>query len=171
VGANVGEAQMEPEESCGARDERLSAYVDDQLGHSERTRIDAHLASCGRCRQEVERFGRLTALLREADAEALAALPEVSLWDSISEDIAALRRGGVVTRLARGWREWAPSWARPIWVPLAVAAALTITLALPFLRGGGELQADEAIVESVDEGEVMVIKQGKSSTIIWVFDD
>ncbi len=167
----MGEGQMESLKSCEARDERLSAFVDGQLGQKERVGLEAHLDGCERCRQVVARFGQLSALLREADAEALAALPEVSLWEPVSAGISSTQRGDILGLLARSWKNLAPAWARPVWVPLAIGAALALTLALPFVKGGGELQADEAIVESVDEGEVMVIKQGKSSTIIWVFDD
>ncbi|MDP3940238.1 MAG: zf-HC2 domain-containing protein [Deltaproteobacteria bacterium] len=162
---------MESPETCEARDERLSVFVDGQLGQRERVGIEAHLDGCERCRQEVARFGRLSALLREADAEALAALPEVSLWEPISAEITSGPRGGILGVIAKSWENLAPVWARPVWVPLAIGAALALILALPLIKGGGELQADEAIVESVDEGEVMVIKQGNSSTIIWVFDD
>lgn len=161
---------MEAEVSCTSRDETLSAYVDGELGQRERLRVEAHLDSCARCRQEAARFSQLAALVREAGEEEIAALPEVSLWPGIAGEVGD-GRGVPGGGLLRAWRNRAPVWARPAWVPVAIAAALVITLALPFVRSGDDLQADEAIVESVDEGDVMVLRQGKNSIMIWVFDE
>jgi len=162
---------MEPMTDCHDRDMALSAYVDGELGRAEKLRVEGHLASCPRCRAEVARFERLSAMVREADAEETAGHPMPTLWPSISRAI-----DQEVPRAARDsrswadrWRAWAPVWARPIWVPLAVAAVLALTIALPFVRQVANLQADDAIVESVDQGEVMVFP-GKKSTIIIVRD-
>ena len=46
---------MEPEVSCVGRDETLSAFMDNELGQRERLRVEAHLDSCARCRQEIAR--------------------------------------------------------------------------------------------------------------------
>ena len=158
---------MEPMNDCHEHDIALSAYTDGELGQVERLRMESHLASCPRCRAEVARFGRLSAMIREADAEEMAGYPMPSLWPAISR---AMDREGTAARSwpAR-WRAWAPTWARPVWVPLAIAAVLALTIALPFFRHVANLQADDAIVESVDQGEVMVFP-GKKSTIIIVRD-
>ncbi len=159
---------MKAEATCDERAPVLSAYVDGELGRGERLRLEAHLAECARCREEVIRFERLTGLLREVDAEELASLRPVALWPRVARE--ALEPG-LGRRLANRWKDWAPAWARPLWVPVSVAAALAITLALPFVTKEASLQADEAIVESVDVGEVMVIRHEKGEVMIWVFDD
>jgi len=171
---------MEAMTDCDDRDMALSAWVDGELGQSEKLQVDAHLATCERCRVEVARFERLSAMVREADAEEAADHPMASLWPAISGGIEAeIPRGARAERgpgTARGgrawldrWRAWAPAWARPVWVPLAIAAVLALTIALPFFRQAANLQADDAIVESVDQGEVMVFP-GKKSTVIIVRD-
>ncbi len=146
----------------------LSAYVDDELGHAQRVRVEAHVETCARCRDEVERFRRLTSVLRAVDVEELADLPEISLWPAIERKITG--NAAVPRSVAERWRRWAPAWARPVWVPLTVAAVLALALVLPLMHQTATSQADEAIVESVDQGEVMVLKGGKKSTIIWVFE-
>jgi anti-sigma factor RsiW len=145
----------------------LSAYVDDELGHAERLRVAAHLETCARCREEVERFRRLTVLLRAADEEESADLGEISLWPAIERQIG--NGAGAPRSIVERWRRWAPAWARPVWVPLAAAVVLALVLVVPLVHHTATSQADEAIVESVDQGEVMVLKGGKKSTIIWVF--
>ncbi|TDD59276.1 zf-HC2 domain-containing protein, partial [Actinomadura darangshiensis] len=44
--------------------ERLTALVDGELGHEERERALAHLAGCGRCRNEADQMRRLKGRLR-----------------------------------------------------------------------------------------------------------
>ncbi len=158
---------MEAMTDCDDRDMALSAWVDGELGQSEKLQVDAHLATCERCRVEVARFERLSAMVREADAEETADHPMPSLWPAISKGIE--KEASVGRAWLDRWRAWAPAWARPVWVPLAIAAVLALTIALPFFRQAANLQADDAIVESVDQGEVMVFP-GKKSTIIIVRD-
>ena len=162
---------MENENACQERLQALSAYGDGELGQGERLHLEEHLDGCDRCRQESARFQSLTRLLREVDAEELTSLRSVDLWGGISKELETPARVGFGRGLIERWQGWAPTWARPVWVPVAVAGAVIITLALPFVQPGNGLQADEAIVESVQEGEVMVFRGGKDSTIIWVFDD
>ncbi len=158
---------MDPEASCVERDETLSAYVDGELGQRERLDVEAHIAGCARCRREVARFGQVAALIRQAGEEEIAGFSDETLWPGISKEIDSA--GGL--GLGQAWRSRAPSWARPLWVPVAIAAALIITLVLPFMQNGEGLQAADAVVESVDEGDVMVLREGKDTIIIWVFDD
>jgi len=158
---------MEPDASCVARDETLSAYVDGELGQRERMHVDAHIDGCARCRQEVARFGQVAALVRQAGEAEIAGFSDETLWPGISKEITPAGGPGLV----QAWQNRAPSWARPVWVPVAIAAALVITLVLPFIQNGEGLQAADAVVESIDEGDVMVLREGKDTVIIWVFDD
>ncbi|OGP80841.1 MAG: hypothetical protein A2Y95_11535 [Deltaproteobacteria bacterium RBG_13_65_10] len=158
---------MDTSEQLHASDLDLSAYVDEELGRAQRVRVEAHLEVCAHCRDAVERFRRLTSMLRAVEGEEMADLPRISLWPAIAREIAG---GGAVSQsLADRWRQWAPSWARPVWVPLAAAAVFALALVIPLVHQTTTSQADEAIVESVDQGEVMVLRGDKNSTIIWVF--
>ena len=159
---------MEPITDCQDHDMALSAWVDGELGRAEKFQVEAHLASCPRCRAEADRFERISAMIREADAEETAGFAMPSLWPGISRGIEEKESPEARTLLDR-WRAWAPAWARPVWVPITIAAVLALTIALPFFRHAAVLQADDAIVESVDQGEVMVFP-GKKSTIIIVRD-
>ena len=55
--------------------ERVTALVDDQLGHDDRDRALAHVMNCERCRLEVERERETKAVLRRlADVQPPASL-------------------------------------------------------------------------------------------------
>src|SRR5262249_14091752 len=54
-----------------ALQERLSAYLDDMLAAEERGRLEAHLAGCGACRQQLAHLGQVRALLRQLPQPAL----------------------------------------------------------------------------------------------------
>ena len=150
---------------CEDNEVALSAYVDGELGNAQRVRLEAHLDACDHCRAQVGLYESLTSLVRGADEETFEAFPTVSLWPRVEQSVSELQRPVILDR----WRSIAPAWARPVWVPLAAAAALALILALPLVSRVGTLQADEVIVESV-EGNVMVFTEGKKSTIIMVYD-
>jgi anti-sigma factor RsiW len=50
--------------------ERLTALVDEELGHDERDRALAHLATCEQCRDEADTLRRLKSRLRALDEVA-----------------------------------------------------------------------------------------------------
>jgi anti-sigma factor RsiW len=52
-------------------EERLSAYIDEQLAPDERTRIDSHLAECARCHASLESLRWTVSLLKLAPAPAM----------------------------------------------------------------------------------------------------
>src|SRR5437764_276599 len=64
-------------------EELLAEYVDGSLTHDERAAVDAHLAGCERCRDEV-------ALARRG-AAALSALPEVDLPEGFHPRVKPVR--------------------------------------------------------------------------------
>ena len=103
-------------------EELLAPYVDGSLDASERAVVDAHLAACARCREEVE-------LARRAVA-ALAALEDEPVPLGLTAPV-----------LARAARRPEPWWRSQRWaVGLAAAAALVLAgaLVLPqVLRGPG----------------------------------
>ncbi|MDE3192623.1 MAG: zf-HC2 domain-containing protein, partial [Chloroflexota bacterium] len=97
-------------------DSDLSAYLDGELAPAERAPVDAHLASCARCRQ---RLGEL-----RATAALIAALPTPSPSHSL------------VPVVAQRW-----SWLRPVRALSAIAtgAFLFAFLLTAVGRGGSGL--------------------------------
>jgi anti-sigma-K factor RskA len=86
--------------------ERLDEYVDGALPSEETRRIDEHLHGCARCRQELNRLGRL---LDEATAlRTRPILPGRDLWPGITERLAPVAES----------REPANEWRRLLsWIP------------------------------------------------------
>lgn len=122
-------------------EELLAAYVDGMLEASERADVEAHLAVCPRCREEVE-------LARRAVA-ALSALGEEPVPLGVTAPV-----------LAQARREAEPWWRSPRWaVGLAAAAALVLAgaLVLPQVlrgpaRGSGEGAGATAAARDADRG-------------------
>src|SRR5260370_8076247 len=56
--------------------DRLSEYVDGELGVADARALEAHLASCGDCRATLEALRRVVARARALDDRA----PEADLW-------------------------------------------------------------------------------------------
>jgi hypothetical protein len=95
-------------------DTRLDAYVEDLLDAHERADVDAHLAGCARCRDEI---AALRTLL-----ERMRALPRSI--DPGADLRPAIRAARDERRLADERRRW----ARSLRVPLAAAAVLLVAL-------------------------------------------
>jgi len=58
---------------CRRNPENIAAYVDDELGPAERAELEAHLADCTACREQVaaeRRLGELFAALPALHASA-----------------------------------------------------------------------------------------------------
>lgn len=138
-----GDTRMEHPE------ELLAGYVDDSASPEERRAVEAHLADCSQCRDEV-------ALATSARA-ALMRLPELEAPGLAAQGLSGLREGATDKMVApvgadtgdeltarreakredaRGLRQWRISWAA-----LAGAAAVLAVLAVVPLvlnRGGGD---------------------------------
>jgi len=67
-------------------EELLGAYALDALDADERDEVEAHLATCPRCRAEVSAHREVTAMLGNAVVEGPASAPE-DLWDRISTSL------------------------------------------------------------------------------------
>jgi anti-sigma factor RsiW len=73
--------------SCNEFDDKLNAYVDDELPAGERQRVEAHLAICVACAREVARLRKLSAALAGyrpvLSGEALSRIHEAiaETWD------------------------------------------------------------------------------------------
>lgn len=103
----------------------LAEYVDGALADEQRAVVDAHLATCARCREEVEAAGRAVS--------ALATLPEEPVPLGVTGPVVAEAEGSRRTSARRR-----PAWERFQWAGgLAAAAALLLVavVLLPELTG------------------------------------
>lgn len=99
-------------------EELLGAYALDAVDDDERSAVDTHLATCPRCRAEVDRHREVASHLAQTGAPAPA-----ELWDRIAESIAGDPPPPM--RLVVGPRRS----GRWLLAPLAAAAAAVIAVA------------------------------------------
>ncbi len=125
-------------------EELLAGYVDGTLSETERAAVDAHLATCATCREEVELAARA--------ARLLADLPEESVPLGVTGPVTLeLRRRAGASSSSR-WR------ARVQWTAgLAAAAVIVAVLAValphrPGGRGGGAETANRALASAAPRG-------------------
>ena len=110
--------------------ELLAAYVDGSLSEEERDRVEAHLATCRTCRQEVE--------LARAVVPALAGLEEEPVPVGVTRPV--LERAG--ERADRSWsaeprgRSRSSRWTK-VSVALGGVAAASIAIVLAITLSGG----------------------------------
>jgi Putative zinc-finger len=112
-------------------EEQLSGYVDGTLGTDERAEVDAHLATCATCREEIDLSTRAVTMLRE--------LPEMPVPFGTTRPVMA-EAGKERTSRTR------PSWGgRTQWAAgLAAAAVLVAVVAVALPRVGEVAQMDSA---------------------------
>ncbi|MGH2554976.1 MAG: zf-HC2 domain-containing protein [Actinomycetota bacterium] len=136
----------------GHPEELLAGYVDDSASPEERGAVEAHLADCSQCRDEVALATSARASLMrlpELEAPGLAARGVAGLREGAAERMTAPAGDGAGDEIAarreakqenaRGLRQWRISWAA-----LAGAAAILAVLAVvPIVlsRGGGDMTA------------------------------
>jgi len=98
------------------RIEALSTYLDAQLDAAACARLDAHLATCVRCRALLDDLCGL-----RTDLRALAD-------ERLGFDLSQVVRGRIATLPARAPQRRTPRWRR--WLPAGVGAAASLTLGL-----------------------------------------
>lgn len=96
---------------CEAVTEKLSAFLDGELGSSEELDVQRHLTSCETCRAEFEQFDAMGNIIRRCESCEMQ-LPE---WDSIES---RLERAEVLTM-------W-PSINRSRWLVSVLVTAASI---------------------------------------------
>jgi anti-sigma factor RsiW len=115
-------------------DELLAGYVDGSASPEERRAVDAHLAGCSRCRDEL-------ALAKTARA-ALVSLPELDAPGLAVPGMEAMRAPGGEDQLAerretRRRRQWQASWVAIGAAAAVLALFVVVPLALNGDTGGG----------------------------------
>jgi len=116
--------------------DRLSEYLDGELAGSERTALEAHLASCGNCRTTLEELRRVVGRARALDDR----LPTAVLWPGIAQHI------GVVSLAARRARRRL-SFTVPQLAAASVALALVSGGAVWLLGGRTHAPTATAVTE------------------------
>src|SRR5213593_3597193 len=112
-------------------EEHLSGYVDGTLATGERAEVDAHLATCATCREEIELATGAVTMLRE--------LPEVPVPFGTTRPVMAEAGKERTSRARRSWggrTQWAAG--------LAAAAVLVAVVAVALPRVGREAQPEAA---------------------------
>lgn len=113
--------------NCNHARKLYAAYWDDETTQAEREWLEAHFASCASCRVEYEQYARTL--------EVMGSLPRVEPSPDLHDRV--LQR----VRRAESAPDRMPA-TRPIWVPVASAAAavilLAVTLVGPWLNGQHE---------------------------------
>ena len=102
----------------------LNAYVDGELGPSERQRLEVHLARCGECRVQLEKLKRLQGLIRQGLKDPIAEVAPV-IWPGVRARIEGGRPSGRFTAWVR--QIWEATWERP---RLSLAGATVISVLL-----------------------------------------
>lgn len=115
-------------------EDRLAGYVDGTLEQAERAAVDAHLASCERCREEIE--------LADGARAALAALEDVPVPYGLTDRVIA-EAGTRFERRRVVWErlQWAGG--------LAAAAALVLVVVL---NVGGQPDAARQLAATAATG-------------------
>lgn len=134
--------------NCQVLDERLDDWVDGALTPREAAEVEAHLASCPRCREEERRLRRL---LAHAAALPRSVAPPRDLWPGVAERVE--RR--------RSW-EWAAGlgpWA------LAAAAAVVLTVSAVLWQAGGPARVRTVAIPAASPAATLVAGTGEDPVL------
>ena len=134
---------------------RLSAYVDDEVSHRERRRIEAHLAHCEECRAELRALRWTVGLLRQAPPVKAPRLFVVREADLAKEQRPVRRRAPLLVT------QWATAVVALLFVlvlggDLLAGRGLPRRATAPLARGGREMVTVTQVVEKAAAEEVAV---------------
>ncbi len=122
--------------------DRLSAYLDDELGAEERAQLDAHLTECVPCRTTLAELSRV---VERARALPAATEPTADLWPRILEHIETADVVPIGPARERSTKRFTFT------LPQAIAAGLALLLAggltARFALGPGASDQPVALVE------------------------
>jgi len=122
--------------------ERLSGYLDGELPSAEAAAVEAHVAECQACTDELAALRELRELAAGLAAPPVSEAQWAAAWDGIAARVAARPR-------SRLWRM-----ARAALIPAAAAAVVALAVGFWAFGPYNEAEADDAcIVEFVESGE------------------
>lgn len=128
--------------TCDDRREEIVAYLDGELGPSERSALEAHLAGCPVCQRALEAERRLSSALGELSPLQPSANFEARFWARIAREQEA----------PSGWGP--RRFTRRLALALAGAAALAAAAILA-LRGRVDGEGDWPIVANAQDLELL----------------
>ena len=123
--------------------ERLSAYLDGELRGAEAQAVEAHLADCQACADEVAALRAVDELVAGVEAPAVSDEEWGTAWDAI-----AARSGLAAPRPRRRWTA-----LRTLLVPVAAAALLAFAVGFWALTSYNVAEAHDCVVEYVETAE------------------
>jgi anti-sigma factor RsiW len=124
--------------TCADRREALLAYLEQELGSTERADLEAHLAGCEACRLALEAERRLSGALASLPAVEPSRDFEARFWARIAREKDA----------PVGWRRRLFTWRLALALGGAAAAVVAVVLAV---RAPSEPDVDLQIVANSDE--------------------
>jgi anti-sigma factor RsiW len=107
--------------ACPDQELLLNAYIDDELDAANTARLDAHLAGCNSCRDELE---RLRAAHHLVSLEGVRHRMPDALHSRIMEALASERKAIPPRRSRASW--WAPAFGGAIAASVAMAVILPL---------------------------------------------
>ena len=126
-------------EKC--QDIELQAYLDDELSRNKRARVEAHLAQCDHCKQQLEILELQGSVLREEIEEAAEQADFEGFEDRVLAGIRASRPPSAVQRAGFWLREVLAQY-RTVWITSLVTAAVLLLVLIP-LMGGSQTGQDQ----------------------------
>lgn len=126
--------------------ERLSGYLDGELPSAEAAAVEAHVAECPACADELAALRELRGLAAGLAAPPVSEAQWAAAWDGIAGRISPAAPARPRSRL---WRV-----ARAALIPAAAAAVVALAVGFWAFGPYNEAEADDAcIVEFVESGE------------------
>ena len=107
---------------------RLAAYDSGELSHEEQKMVEAHLASCDRCRRKLARLSKVPALIQSLNDETWWA--DVSLPVKESLDASEAKTGPSQARSTKSEKKGIVR-ERPIWRPVSMSSLATAIMERP----------------------------------------
>jgi anti-sigma factor RsiW len=136
IGSNVSGDAGASGFRCAEADDRLPVYLDGEMDDPERRRLEAHLAACARCREELETLRLALGAVRSLPGPE----PSSAFWgvfrDEVRVRIAALSPPRPSLRERMAARLGRLSLLKPL-PALGLATALGLLLAVGWLRTPG----------------------------------
>jgi hypothetical protein len=110
---------------CANISDLFAGYLDNELTRDERTRVDEHIASCSRCRLELEGLASMKRDLSEAlKLRADEAGPSANIWEKIKTNIEP--RPSFWEWIANAFKSPVPVWRAIVPVALVLVAVVAM---------------------------------------------
>jgi predicted anti-sigma-YlaC factor YlaD len=126
------------------KEEKISAYLDGQLGADDALAVEAHLQDCGPCRNLFDELSEVSDLFRKAERFE----PSPFLWNRIEADFRSKKSS------AHTWKDlFIAGLGKHSWnLRLASATLVVLMLAgIVVFRGNEDRRSDRAALANIDQ--------------------